>query len=379
MKLLPRTEGEEQLFMFTFQEPLHQKAIPAIKEGNGEASPPDSGREAELERELVYTKESLKASIEEAQAANEELRSANEEMQSTNEEMQSTNEELETSKEELQSVNEELTTVNSELQSKIDQLSRAESDMKNLLDSTQIATIFLDGGLNIKRFTAPATRVISLIPTDVGRPISDVTVKIEYPAIAEHAREVLDSLRPCEREVRGKDRQWFLMRIVPYRTLDNVIDGVVLTFTDITESKRVARERAEFAENIVQTVREPLLVLDHELRVVTANKAFLGLFHVRREETEGRAIKDLGRHEWDISVLEDLLKDVMKAGKVFEDFRVEADFTNLGHRTMLLNARKLKAASDGSGPLVLLAMEDISVRRTEEGKGSMEEEDRSSS
>ena len=129
----------------------------------------------------------MQATIEEAQAANEELRSANEEMQSTNEELQSTNEELETSKEELQSVNEELTTVNSELQSKIDLLSRSESDMKNLLDSTDIATIFLDNNLHIKRFTASAKRVISLIPTDVGRPIGDVTVKIEYAALAENA------------------------------------------------------------------------------------------------------------------------------------------------------------------------------------------------
>ncbi len=378
VKLLPRTEGEEQLFMFMFQEPP-EKTIPVMKEDEGHASLPESGRAAELEKELVYTRESLQASVEEAQAANEELRSANEEMQSTNEEMQSTNEELETSKEELQSVNEELTTVNSELQSKIDQLSRAESDMKNLLDSTEIATIFLDGNLRIMRFTASATRVISLIPTDVGRPVGDVTAKIEDAHIAENARVVLDRLRPFETEVKGKDHQWFLMRIVPYRTLDNVIDGVVLTFTDVTESKRaarekaelaekvvgVAKERAEFAENIIQTVREPLLVLDHELRVVMANKAFLGLFHVKRKETEGRVIKDLGRHEWDISVLEDLLKNVMKSDKVFEDFRVEADFPRLGPRTMLLNARKLKAASDGSGPLVLLAMEDATgpIRR----------------
>jgi two-component system CheB/CheR fusion protein len=365
VKLLPLTEGEEQLFMFTFQEPL-RKATPVIKEGDGGASPPETARASELERELVYTRESLQASIEEAQAANEELRSANEEMQSTNEEMQSTNEELETSKEELQSVNEELTTVNSELQSKIDQLSRAESDMKNLLDSTDIATIFLDGTLRIKRFTASATRVISLIPSDAGRPVGDVTAKIEGANIAENAHLVLDSLRPCEMEVRGKDQQWFLMRIVPYRTLDNMIDGVVVTFTDITESKRAVRERAEFAENIVQTVREPLLVLDHELRVLMANKAFLDLFHVRREETEGRTFKDLGRREWDISALENLLKDVMKADKVFEDFRVEADFPDLGRRTMLLNARKLKTAGDGKTPLVLLAMEDITGRRTGE-------------
>ena len=140
------------------------------------------------------------------------------------------------------------------------------------------------------------------------------------------------------------------MRILPYRTLDNVIDGVVMTFTDITESKRMARERAEFSENIVQTVREPLLVLDAELRVVMANKAFLALFQVRREETEGRTITNLGGHEWDIPVLRELLSDVMKNDKVFEDFRVEADFPCIGPRTMLLNARKMRQRATGTGP-----------------------------
>jgi two-component system CheB/CheR fusion protein len=361
VKPLPRTEGEEQLFMFMFQAPLEQERAEA-EESEGPASLPDGGRAAELEKELSSTRESLQATAEEAQAANEELRSTNEEMQSANEELQSTNEELETSREELQSVNEELSTVNSELQSKIDLLSRSESDMKNLLDSTDIATVFLDGDLHIKRFTASATKVISLIPTDVGRPIGDVTVKIEYAAIAEHAREVLDRLRPFETEVQAKDHRWFLMRIVPYRTLDNVIDGVVITFTDITGSKRAARERAEFAENIVRTVREPLLVLDHDLRVVMANRAFLSLFRVEREETEGRFIKDLGRHEWDISLLEDLLKNVMEADKVFEDFRVDADFPHLGPRTILLNARKIKVAGDGTNPVILLAMEDVTGR-----------------
>ncbi len=374
VKPLPRSEGEEALFMFMFQEHPGPRRADSRK-GKGQPEKADAGRVAELEKELSSMRESLQATVEEAQATNEELRSANEEMQSTNEEMQSTNEELETSREELQSVNEELTTVNSELQSKIDQLTRTESDMKNLLDSTEIATIFLDGDLNIKRFTASATKVISLIPTDVGRPIGDVTVKVEYPAIAEHAREVLDRLRPFEGEVKAKDHQWFLMRMAPYRTLDNMIDGVVITFTDITESRRATRERAEFAENIVQTVREPLLVLDSAFRVVMANKSFYALFRVKSGETESLALRDLGGREWDIPVLNDLLADVTKTGKVFEDFRVDADFPHLGPRTMLLNARKIEATIDGSGPLILLAIEDVTGQRTDAEKGNMERKD----
>ena len=357
VKPLPRGEGEEPFFLFVFQEPHEVKAAPA--KGKRIQQKGDTGRVAELEKELAYTKESLQATVEEVQATNEELRSANEEMQSTNEEMQSTNEELETSKEELQSVNEELQTVNSELQSKIDQLSRSESDIKNLLDATDIATVFLGRDLRVKRFTASASRVINLIATDVGRPIGDLTAKIEYAAIADKAHDVLQRLRPFEAEVEAKDHQWFLMRMLPYRTVEDVIDGVVMTFTDVTESKKAASERAEFAENIVQTVREPLLVLDEDFRVVMANRAFYTLFRVSREATEGRPIKELGGHEWAIPALTDLLADVAKADKLFEDFKVDADFPSIGKRTMLLNARKIKVTSAGSKPLILLAMEDI--------------------
>ena len=147
-------------------------------------------------------------------------------------------------------------------QSKIEQLSRTENDMKNLLDSTDIATTFLDHNFHIKRFNTSATRVVNLIPSDVGRPIDDVTSKIDYPSLPETARDVMDRLTPFMTEVKTRTDEWFSMRIVPYQSVENVIDGVVMTFTDITESKRVARERAIFVENVVQTVREPLLVLD---------------------------------------------------------------------------------------------------------------------
>ena len=357
---LPRAEDEEALFMFTFQQIREERT--AVKDGGEKQERIDKGRMLEMERELIYTRESLQAAAEEAQATNEELKSANEELQSSNEELQSTNEELETSKEELQSVNEELTTVNTELRSKIEQLSQSESDMKNLLDSTDIATVFLDNDLHIKRFNASATKVVSLIPGDVGRPIGDVTLKIEYPGLSDNAREVIDRLRPFESEVKGKEEGWFFMRIVPYRTLENVIDGVVMTFTDITESKCAASEREEFFEHIVQTVREPFLVLDQDLRVVMANRSFLGLFQVSGRETEGQLIRNLGGHEWDLPVLKSLLSEVLKTGKVFQDFRIDTDFPSIGHRTLLLNARKVKGTHVSDKPLILLAMEDITGR-----------------
>lgn len=353
---IARAEDEEALFMFTFQ-PVTQKE--KLESADGKEIDIDKDRLSELEKELVYTRESLQAAAEEAQAANEELKSANEELQSSNEELQSTNEELETSKEELQSVNEELTTVNSELRSKIEQLSQSESDMKNLLDSTEIAMIFLDNDLRIKRFNTEASHIVNLIPSDVGRPIGDVTMKIEYPELAEKVRGVINTLRAFDTDVQAKDDSWYVMHIVPYRTIDNVIDGVVMTFTNITELKQIMQERQQFIEHTVEVVREPFLVLDNNLRVVMANRKFLEFFKVTHQETEGRTIKNLGRHEWDIPVLNDLLFNVIKSDKPVEDFRVEADFPTIGHRTLLVNARRIKPAGSMRDPLILVAMNDI--------------------
>jgi two-component system CheB/CheR fusion protein len=189
----------------------------------------------ELERELQYTKESHQGTIEELETANEELKSTNEELQSTNEELQSANEELETSKEEMQSLNEELQTVNAELQGKVEELSRANNDMKNLLNGTDIATVFLDNELHIKRYTEQAKRVIRLIPTDVGRFIGDLVSTLRYSRLVEDAREVLRSLVFKEAEVQSEEGSRYLMRILPYRTTENVIDGLVLTFVDVTK------------------------------------------------------------------------------------------------------------------------------------------------
>ncbi len=357
VKPLPRAEEGPALFIFIFEEPP-PKAEP---KGPRKAAPRADQRIGELETELAYTRESLQASIEELQAANEELKSTNEEMQSTNEELQSTNEEMETSKEELQSVNEELVTVNSELQSKIEQLSDAENDMRNLLDSTEIATVFLENNLRIKRFTRPATKVINLIPADVGRPLGDIVSNIEHQDIVGGAREVLERLISRETEVRTKEGAWYLMRIMPYRTIDNAIDGVVITFTDITDTKRASKEREEFSENIVQTVREPLLVLDEDLRVLTANKAFYERFKKGKEEIQGRPIQDIANRQWSIPALEDLLFKVARNNEVFEDFRVDHDSPALGKRTMMLNARKIAAPLPGDKDkrLILLAMEDV--------------------
>jgi two-component system CheB/CheR fusion protein len=201
-----------------------------------------SQREAALHQQLAQMQQEFRALREEMQSSQEELRSANEELQSTNEELQSTNEELTTSREEMQSLNEELQTVNTELQARVDELSTANSDLKNLLDSTDIATIFLDDAMRVRRFTSQSTRLFKLIPGDVGRPLSDIVTDLVYPALLDDVTGVLRTLVYAEREVATGDGRCYQVRIMPYRTIANVIDGVVITFTDISRAKHLEAE-----------------------------------------------------------------------------------------------------------------------------------------
>jgi chemotaxis methyl-accepting protein methylase len=215
-----------------------------------------NARLEELERKYHQARLETQTVREEMQTSQEELRSTNEEQQSTNEELQSTNEELTTSKEEMQSLNEELQTVNAELQLKVDELSRANSDMRNLLNSTDIATLFLDNDLNVRRFTTQATKIIKLIPGDVGRPITDLASDLLYPELSMDAREVLERLGFAEKPISTRDGRWFTVRIMPYRTHDDRIDGVVITFADISVAKTLEaqlREKNAALEKLIAT------------------------------------------------------------------------------------------------------------------------------
>lgn len=244
--IIERLEHDEPLaglVMIVFCDiPSPQKSHPPEPQRKGRTN---HMRLTELELELRRNREDLRITQAQMQTSQEELRSSYEELQSTNEELQSTNEELTTSKEEMQSLNEELQTVNTELQGRLDELSTSNNDMNNLLNSTEVAMLFLDKELRIRRFTTQSTKIIKLIPGDVGRPVTDLASDLLYPGLCADARGILLNLEPIEKQIRNHDGIWFSARIKPYRTLDDRVDGVVITYWDITESKKLEAELQE--------------------------------------------------------------------------------------------------------------------------------------
>ncbi|HIH94822.1 TPA: PAS domain S-box protein [Methanosarcina acetivorans] len=320
----PRKVSGPNLFLVTFEESpeseqnkTEEAVARCAREGTDEGKMGIDMRILTLRRELELKEEDLKASNEELEASNEELKSSNEEMQSINEELQSTNEELETSKEELQSTNEELVTVNAELQNKVTELSQANDDMNNLLAGTGIGTIFVDHQLRIMRFTPEVTRIINLIPTDVGRSIGDIVSNLlGYDSLIEDIREVLNELVPKNIEVQAHDGIWYLMRIRPYRTLENIIRGAVITFTEITELKRakeLLKESEARLDMVVRYSNDAITLQDLEGRILAWNPSAEKMYGwneaealnmnigsmipENRKEEELNTVKRLGRAE----------------------------------------------------------------------------------
>ncbi|KPV39460.1 chemotaxis protein CheR [Thiohalorhabdus denitrificans] len=333
-------------------EPEGPEEAPREAPEPAERAPED--RVVQLERELEAARQDKQVTVEELQASNEELQSLNEELQSMNEELQSSNEELEVSKEEVESLNEELRSVNAELESRVQELSGVNDDLKNLLDSTELAIVFLDEDLQIKRFTEAARQLISLRPMDVGRPIQELTTELQYEALTEDAEEVLSTLVPKEVEVQSTSGHWFQARLRPYRTTQNQIGGLVCTFRDIQTTKRMEFREAYFRA-IVQTVREPLLVLDPELRVQSANDGFYRVFGLRPQEVEGRHLFEMGGGQWDHPELRALLEEVLPTDESFQDFELTADFGDQGPERVWLNGRQLQRDT-GEPELILLTM-----------------------
>jgi two-component system CheB/CheR fusion protein len=488
--------AEGDLLLLSFQDLLEPAAAaqPTVaagrrsKAGKGGGEVTAQQHIAQLERDLAYARERQQTSTEEQQAFHEELKSTNEELQSTNEELQSANEELETAKEELQSLNEEMITVNAELNARIEQMGDIQNDFKNLMDSSNTGTLFIDNNLLIRRYTPATVKVYRLIAGDIGRPLADIKSNLLDDDLQADLQHVLDTLIPIEREVHTLDGAWYLARIQPYRTLDNMIAGVVLTFTtvtgyklaseavqrsetllaltqelahlgswefdlrtqqltwstetyriyeldpavvptlemannfyapefrprahaavqsliergtpydlelplvtargrpitvrshavaimqagqvvkllgtcqDISERLRVERLNLgvaqlarELAEGIVNTISQPLLVLDSALQVVSAGQAFYQYFQLSAADTVGHKFYELDNGQWNIPALRQLLEELLPQQQVLEGYLVEHDFPGIGARRMRLNARRIVTAL-GNTELILLAM-----------------------
>ncbi len=321
-----------------------------------------------LKQELTDCQNALRSSIESEESLREEFQSANEEILSANEELQSSNEELETSKEELQSTNEELHTVNAELRHKNNELQELGNDISNLLNSTRIPVVMLDLQMRIRRLTPAADKLLKVVPSDIGRPIGDLQLNIDLPTLESVIAKVLETLQPWEREVKDKEGCWHSLNILPYRTQDNRIDGVVLALHSIhamKEANEQLKKSAEFFRGIIDTVRQPLLVLDAELRVLAINRSFQTTFKVSPEQTVDQPLFKLGNGQWNIGQLRELLAEVLSKRHTVTDFEVEHVFEDLGHRKMLLNAATLFQAND-QPPMILLAIEDITERKQAE-------------
>ena len=360
---LPETRGRSDLILITFEDKTAPKEIEA-EEGLQEEMESTDSRLTQMQHELDATRQELQATIEELETSNEELKSANEELQANNEELQSTNEELESAKEELQSTNEELETVNEELQRKNRELIRADDDMRNLFHATEIATLYLNDNLQIVRFTPAATTMFNLREHDVGRPFSDITGLFDTKIFAEEAEKVLKSLEKRERDVCCQDDRCFFVRMLPYRTTNNVITGVVITIMEVTEARKAEQEaekaRASF-ESVMDSIPDPLLVLDRKHRVLSASRSFYQFFRLKEKDVKNRELYKVGNGEWNVTELRSLLNRVIESGEKVKDFKLEGEFQGLGRQVLLLDADPIEA-KDERPEVILIIMKDISEK-----------------
>lgn len=352
------------------------KVASKAKAKSGKKTSPDkqSLRIVQLEQELIANRELQQSMAEEFEGTQEELTSANEELQSTNEELQSTNEELETAKEELQSANEELTTVNDELQNRNTDLGILSSDLSNLLNSVEIPIVIIGNDLKIRRFTPKAEKTFNLISSDIGRPLSDIKPNFEID-LAHLASEVIESLTPQEKELKDRQGRWIRMQIRPYKTLDNRIDGAVISLMDIESLKQrisEGKKALDYLFSVAETVRYPIVILDGELKLQSANRAFWKHFKFP-SEIEGKSFFSILKcdgadNHLSTEKMQRLLIETMRSGKEVEDIEVSCNSPSLGQRTLLLSGRSIQWMGETSQDpqALLLSLEDITERKRTE-------------
>jgi PAS domain S-box-containing protein len=359
---LARRNGKKQDLLVVFQKMEPASPAESLNEGGKKGAPKRPAEKAEkLERELASTREQLRTLISEHEVAQEEMKAANEEILSSNEELQSTNEEMETAKEELQSANEELVTLNDELQHRNDELTVLTHDLGNLLAGVDIPVLVLDAELRVRRFTPMAGALLNLIPGDVGRPFSDIASNLDVGDWDELLAEVTRHGRLIEREVQDRKGHRYSMRVRPYKAGDHKIEGVLVVMLDtdlIYRARDDARKSGEYSRAIVDTVKEALVVVDSEYRVLSVNESFSRLFGVPLHGREGQSFFGRGPGQCDAAQLRDLLQDVLSKDAVVENFEVnQAFFAGIGRRRLVVNARQID-----NSRTILVAIQDITDR-----------------
>lgn len=356
-------DNQSRCFLVLFQE--NTKTVTTTKEkktASDKTAITDETLEIKrLQQEISATQEYMHTVIEQQEVVNEELTSANEEIQASNEELQSTNEELETAKEELQSTNEELATVNDELASRNYELEQLSNDLSNLITGLSIPIVMVNEDLRVRRFSLAAEKLLNLIPADQGRPISHIKANIVVPELEKVLLRVIDSIKNEEIEIQDQHGCWYRVEIRPYKTLDNKISGALIAFIEINEIKKsldIAQQAQHFAEAIVAAIGYPLLVLDKDLRVVSASEIFYATFKVSAKETVGNLLYRLGNGQWGIPQLRQQLEETIAQQTNFNGFVVEHKFEQIGERHMKISGRFL---ADGMNlePMVLMQIEDI--------------------
>jgi two-component system CheB/CheR fusion protein len=339
--------GEERYFLVLFEDAT-PKGSPRVIDN---PALEDNGASARLRRELSATKEYLQTIVEDNATTLEELSAANEKAQAANEE-------LETAQEELESANEELNTLNEELKISNVEFSKVNRDLTNLLESISIPLVMVGRDLRIRRFTRAIEPMLSLIAADVGRSITDLQPQMELPDLRRTLLDAMEGGNRKPRNVRDSHGHWYSLRILPSVGRDGKTDGAVLMLIDIDAAKR----GLDFAEAIVETVREPLVILNQSLEVMKVNKRFYEVFHSAPEETEGRLVYDLGNGQWNIPKLRELLENILPAHSTFRDFEVTHEFERVGRKVMLLNASEI-FDPNAQARTILLAIEDTTDRK----------------
>ena len=347
---LASSTSRERYFLVLFEDAAPAGSPKAMRK----PAKQDPGDRIRLRRELTATKEYLQSIVEDHATTLEELRAANEESQAGNEE-------LETAQEELESANEELNTLNEELKISNVEFSKVNRDLSNLLESISIPLVMVGRDLRIRRFTRAIEPMLNLIASDVGRSVTDLQPQIELPDLRRLLLGAMERGDRKPRNIRDAFGRWYSLRILPSVGTDGKTDGAVLMLLDIDAAKR----GLDFAEAIVETVREPLVILNHNLQVIQANKSFYETFRAVREGTEGRLIYDLGNGQWNIPILRELLENILPAHSTFRDFEVTHEFEHVGRKVMLLNASEI-FNPNAQARTILLAIEDATDRRQAE-------------